>query len=76
MVKSAMVAKIADLDVARILSDLRVATMTKAPGGAAIYMPPPEALEAKSEEEKDSCNCRYLFAGSSCNIHRESDLSL
>ena len=52
LVNSAMVAKIADLGVARILPDLMVATMTKAPG-AAIYMPP-EALEAKSEEEDSS----------------------
>ena len=52
LVNSAMVAKIADLGMARILPNLRVATMTKAPG-AGIYMPP-EALEAKSEEEKNS----------------------
>ena len=52
LVNSAMVAKIADLGMARILPDLRVATMTKAPG-AGIYMPP-EALEAKSEQEENS----------------------
>ena len=52
LVNSAMVAKIADLGMARILPNLRVATMTKAPG-AGIYMPP-EALEAKSEEEENS----------------------
>ena len=52
LVNSAVVAKIADLGMARILPDLRVATMTKAPG-AGIYMPP-EALEAKSEEEENS----------------------
>ena len=52
LVNSAMVAKIADLGMARILPGLRVATMTKAPG-AGIYMPP-EALEAKSEEEENS----------------------
>ena len=58
LVNSAMVAKIADLGMARILPGLRVATMTKAPG-AGIYMPP-EALEAKSEEEE---NCsRYDIA--------------
>ena len=47
-----MVAKIADLGMARILPNLRVAIMAKAPG-AGIYMPP-EALEAKSEEEENS----------------------
>ena len=52
LVNSAMVAKIADLGMARILPGLRVVTMTKAPG-AGIYMPP-EALEAKSEEEENS----------------------
>ena len=58
LVNSAMVAKIADLGMARILPRLMVATMTKAPG-AGIYMPP-EALEAKSEEEE---NCsRYDVA--------------
>ena len=51
LVSSGMVAKIADLGVARILPRMRdAATMTKAPG-AGIYMPP-EALEAKSEEEE------------------------
>ena len=52
LVNSAMLAKIADLGMARILPGLRVVTMTKAPG-AGIYMPP-EALEAKSEEEENS----------------------
>ena len=41
-----MVAKIADLGVARLVPSLRAATMTKAPG-ASIYMPP-EALEDES----------------------------
>ena len=41
-----MVAKIADLGMARLVPALRAATMTKAPG-ASIYMPP-EALEDKS----------------------------
>ena len=52
LVSSGMVAKIADLGMARIVPRMRAAgaTMTKAPG-AGIYMPP-EALEAKSEEEK------------------------
>ena len=53
LVNSGMVAKIADLGVARIVPReyMRGAsTMTKAPG-ASIYMPP-EALEAKSEEEE------------------------
>ena len=53
LLNSAMVAKIADLGVARIVPRMRTAaTMTKAPG-AFIYMPP-EALEAKSEDEEDS----------------------
>ena len=51
-----MVAKIADLGVARIVPRMRAtATMTKGPG-AIVYMPP-EAMESKlgeeSEEEKD-----------------------
>ena len=53
LLNSAMVAKIADLGVARILPRMRAAaTMTKAPG-AVIYMPP-EALAAMSEDEEDS----------------------
>jgi serine/threonine protein kinase len=51
LLNSGMVAKIADLGVARIVPRMRAkAIMTKAPG-AGIYMPP-EALEAKSEEEQ------------------------
>ena len=46
LLKEGMVAKIADLGVARILPGLRASTMTKAPG-ASIYMPP-EALEDES----------------------------
>ena len=50
LVSSGMVGKIADLGMARIVPRMRAAaTMTKAPG-AGIYMPP-EALEARSEEE-------------------------
>ena len=45
-----MVAKIADLGVARIMpSDIIVATITKAPG-TRVYMPP-EALDMESSEE-------------------------
>ena len=55
LLNSGMVAKIADLGVARIVPRMRVAaTMTKGPG-AIIYMPP-EAMESKpaeKEEEKD-----------------------
>ena len=55
LLNSAMVAKIADLGVARIVPRMRAAaTMTKAPG-ANVYMPP-EALEDKpgaSVEERD-----------------------
>ena len=46
LLSSGMVAKIADLGVARIAPSLRTATMTKAPG-ASIYMPP-EALDDES----------------------------
>ena len=47
LLNTGMVAKIADLGVARIVPGLRAATMTKAPG-ASIYMPP-EALEDESK---------------------------
>ena len=46
LLNEGMVAKIADLGMARIVPDLRASTMTKAPG-ASIYMPP-EALEDES----------------------------
>ena len=46
LLDSAMVAKIADLGMARIVPSLRAVTMTKAPG-ASIYMPP-EALGDES----------------------------
>ena len=46
LLNSGMLAKIADLGVARIVPSLRAATMTKAPG-ASTYMPP-EALEDES----------------------------
>ena len=46
LLNEGMVAKLADLGMARIVPCLRVSTMTKAPG-ASIYMPP-EALEDKS----------------------------
>lgn len=46
LLSEGMVAKIADLGMARIAPSLRPATMTKAPG-ASIYMPP-EALENQS----------------------------
>ena len=47
LLNSGMVAKIADLGVARIAPSLRATTMTKAPG-ASIYMPP-EALDDESK---------------------------
>ena len=47
LLTKAMVAKISDLGMARIVPSLRAATMTKAPG-ASIYMPP-EALENESK---------------------------
>ena len=46
LLNEGMVAKLADLGMARIVPRLRVSTMTKAPG-ASIYMPP-EALEDES----------------------------
>ena len=47
-----MIAKIADLGVARIVPRIRVAaTMTTAPG-AGVYVPP-EALENKADSEKE-----------------------
>ena len=52
LLNSGMVAKIADLGVARILPRMRAAaTMTKAPG-AGIYMPP-EALEDNAEDNAE-----------------------
>ena len=49
LLNTAMVAKIGDMGVARILLNSKAAIMTKAPG-ASIYMPP-EALEAKEEDK-------------------------
>ena len=52
-----MVAKIADLGVARIIPRMRAAaTMTKGPG-AIIYMPP-EAMEEKPDDE-DVSKAKY-----------------
>ena len=52
LLNSEMVAKIADLGVARIIPCVKAAaTMTKAPG-AGVYMPP-EALEDKPQSEKE-----------------------
>ena len=52
LLNSGMVAKIADLGVARSVPRMRaVATMTKAPG-ASVYMPP-EALEDKLGQKKE-----------------------
>ena len=51
LLNSGMVAKIADLGVARIVPRMRAAaTMTKGPG-AIVYMPP-EAMEDMEDEEK------------------------
>ena len=53
LLNSGMVAKIADLGVARIVPQMRIAaTMTKAPG-AGVYMPP-EALEDRPQDEEVS----------------------
>ena len=52
LLTSQMVAKLADLGVARIVPDMRVAaTMTKAPG-ASVYMPPEAIAPAESNDEK------------------------
>ena len=52
LLNSGMVAKIADLGVARIVPRMRAAaTMTKGPG-ALVYMPP-EAMESKPGEKND-----------------------
>ena len=52
LLNSGMVAKIADLGVARIVPRMRAAaTMTKGPG-AIVYMPP-EAMEDKPDDEKN-----------------------
>ena len=57
LLNSGMVAKIADLGVARILPDLAPATLTFAPG-ASVYMPP-EALESKPGEENEGRMSKY-----------------
>ena len=58
LLNSGMVAKIADLGVARIVPRMSVAaTMTKGPG-AIIYMPP-EAMESKPEEEEKDKKSKY-----------------
>ena len=52
LLTSQLVAKLADLGVARIVPDMRVAaTMTKAPG-ASVYMPPEAIAPAESNDEK------------------------
>ena len=52
LLNSGMVAKIADLDVARIAPRMRAAaTMTKGPG-ASVYMPPENTAPATSDKEK------------------------
>ena len=51
-----MVAKIADLGVARIVPRMRAAaTMTKAPGGG-VYMPPEAVAPSASNREKSKYN--------------------
>ena len=58
LLNSGVVAKIADLGVARIVPRMRVAaTMTKGPG-AIIYMPP-EAMESKPGEENKDKKSKY-----------------
>ena len=56
LLNSGMVAKIADLGVARILPRMRAAaTMTKGPG-ASVYMPPEATAPATSSNEKSEYN--------------------
>ena len=50
LLNSGMVAKIADLGMARIAPHMRAATMTKGPG-ASIYMPPEACAPAKSSRD-------------------------
>ena len=58
LLNSGMVAKIADLGVARIVPRMRAAaTMTKGPG-AIVYMPP-EALESKPGKENEDKKSQY-----------------
>ena len=58
LLNSGMVAKIADLGVARIVPRMRAAaTMTKGPG-AGVYMPP-EALESKPGKENEDKKSKY-----------------
>ena len=58
LLNSGMVAKIADLGVARIVPRRgAAATMTKGPG-AIVYMPP-EAMEDKPEEEEEVSKAKY-----------------
>ena len=80
LLNSGMVAKIADLGVARILPRLHgAATMTKAPG-AGVYMPP-EALKAKSDDREDREKSKYdasidYFFWNCVPFHSLSDVSL
>ena len=67
LLNSGMVAKIADLGVARIVPRMRAAaTMTKGPG-AIVYMPP-EAIEDIPEEEKDDDEKSKARYGTSIDI--------
>ena len=67
LLNSGMVAKIADLGVARIVPRMRAAaTMTKGPG-AVVYMPP-EAMEDKPENERDDDEKSKAKYGKSIDI--------
>ena len=67
LLNSGMVAKIADLGVARIVPRMRAAaTMTKGPG-AVVYMPP-EAMEDIPEDEKDDDEKSKARYGKSIDI--------
>ena len=67
LLNSGMVAKVADLGVARIVPRMRAAaTMTKGPG-AIVYMPP-EAIEDIPEEEKDDDEKSKARYGKSIDI--------
>ena len=67
LLNSGMVAKIADLGVARIVPRMRAAaTMTKGPG-AIVYMPP-EAMEDKPDDEKNDDEKSKAKYGKSIDI--------
>ena len=58
-----MVAKVADLGMARNMCERAAATMTKGPG-ASVYMPPEASAPAKSDKEKSKYDASIdVFSG-------------